>query len=344
MQPSTWNDTNQHWIPQFLLKGFGIRRMASRVYELDKQTKAVAVRDVSEAASKTHLLTDQDDKLMRDVEGRAAAAVDAIRKGHLSRICEDDRQVIDQLVCAMILNDPYSGFDVEDTRKKSIAELLSKMNEAAKKHGGILDEPEFTNFFDERLSDDRLSGFLDWESNQVIIALKLMGLQVCKPTDGEFFIIGDSPVLVVRDAVNGQTSLLNRGSQVILPISSRCILVYTWAIQKNVVDDGGTLDREQVRSLNADYYHGTKCRYVYGRNQEVLKRSPLLSLKWTPRERSNDVKDGWFTMQSLQRMMERDLEAQHAQQANILEYAARELVEATISQSEDNTTSSEHRQ
>ena len=49
-------------------------------------------------------------------------------------------------------------------------------------------------------------------------------------------------------------------------------------------------------------------------------------------------------MQSLQRMMERDLEAQHAQQANILEYAARELVEATISQSEDTTTSSEHRQ
>ena len=171
-----------------------------------------------------------------------------------------------------------------------------------------------------------------------------MGLQVYKPTDGEFFIIGDSPVLVVRDAVNGQTSLLNRGSQVILPISSRCILVYTWATQKNVVDDGGTLDREQVRSLNADYYHGTKCRYVYGRNQEVLKRSQLLSLKRTPRERSNDVKDGWFTMQSIQRMMERDLEAQHAQQANILEYAARELLEATISQSEDTTTSSEHRQ
>ena len=23
MQQSTWNDTNQHWVPQFLLKGFG---------------------------------------------------------------------------------------------------------------------------------------------------------------------------------------------------------------------------------------------------------------------------------------------------------------------------------
>ena len=34
MQPSTWNDTNQHWIPQFLLKGFGIRKRAASVYEL----------------------------------------------------------------------------------------------------------------------------------------------------------------------------------------------------------------------------------------------------------------------------------------------------------------------
>ena len=76
MQPSTWNDTNQHWIPQFLLKGFGIRKNASSVYELDKQTKAIAVRKVKEAASKQYLLTERDDELMRGIESRAATAIE----------------------------------------------------------------------------------------------------------------------------------------------------------------------------------------------------------------------------------------------------------------------------
>ena len=52
MQPSTWNDTNQHWVPQFLLKGFGIKKKASQVWELDKHTGVIAKRKVREVASK----------------------------------------------------------------------------------------------------------------------------------------------------------------------------------------------------------------------------------------------------------------------------------------------------
>ena len=166
-----------------------------------------------------------------------------------------------------------------------------------------------------------------------------MGLQACTPTDGEFFIIGDSPVLVVRNSLNGETSLLNPGSQVILPVSSKCLLVYTWATEMNVIDEGGTLDRGQVRSLNSDYYHGTKCRYVYGRDEEVLKRSRLLSLKWAPRERSNDVNDGWAMMLQLQQIMERQRAAEEAEHATIREYGALELVDVAISQSEHATYS-----
>ena len=166
MQPSTWNDSNQHWIPQFLLKGFGIPGKASRVYELDKQTKAVTVRDVSEAASKTHLLTDRDDELMHDIESRAAAAVDAIRKGRLNRIGEDHRQAVDRLVCAMILNNPYSGFDAEATRRKVIDEEISELSETVKRYGGILDEPDFRDFFDESLNHDWVSSIMESTSNQ----------------------------------------------------------------------------------------------------------------------------------------------------------------------------------
>ena len=225
----------------------------------------------------------------------------------------------------MTLNDPYSGFDAEAKRKNVIAEVISELNEAVSSYGGSLDEPGFRNFFDERFHHDWVSTFMESPFNQVILSLRLMGLSVFKPTDGEFFIIGDSPVSVVRNAVSGETSLLNACSQVILPISSRCILVYTWAAKMNIINDGGTLDRAQVRSLNSDYYHGTKCRYIYGRDEETLIRSRLMSPEWAPRERSNEVNDGWAMMLQLEQIRRRQLEAQDAGQAMMRARVAREL-------------------
>ena len=332
MQPSTWNETNQHWIPQFLLKGFGIRKMAHSVYELDKETKVVAVRKVSEAASKARVLTERDDEVLRGIESRAATVIDAIRKGHLDRINEDGRRAVDKLVMAMTLNDPYHGIDVETTRASAIADVIGELNEAVNRYGGALDEPDIRNFMDERLTYDLLSGFVDSPTQLVASALRAMGLQAFTAREGEFFIIGDSPVLVVRGVVDGERNLLNSGSQVILPISSRCVLAYTWSTEMNVIDGGGTLDSEQVRSLNSDYYHVTKCRYVYGRNKETLRRSRYLSLSWTPRGRSNDVSSGWMMMQHLRQTKERLQAAQNAAQAMVFEQGARELVDAAITQ------------
>ena len=334
MQPSTWNDTNQHWLSQFLLKGFGIRKKASSVYELDKQTKAVAVRKVSEAASKPCLLTEQDDKLLRGIESRAAPVIDTIRKGHLSDIDEDGRQAVDKLTLAMMLNDPYYGVDIEAARETAIAEVVRELSKATIKYGGILDKPDFTDFLDDRLPYDRLSGFMDLATSQVLMALRLMGLQAFNSAEGASFIIGDSPALVIRGAVNGETNLLNPGSQVILPISSRCLLAYTWSTETNLIDDGGTFDGEQVRSLNSDYYHGAKCRYIYGRDEETLRKSQQLSLHYTPRGRSNDVKSGWAMIQRLQQMAQRQHETQNTVQSMALEYGARELVDSAIAQAE----------
>ena len=185
MQLSTWNDTNQHWIPQFLLKGFGIRGNASRIYELDKLTTDVPLRKVSEVASKQGLLTDKDDRKMRDIESRAAAAVDAIRKGSLDRIKVKERQVIDDLVCTMILNDPYSGLDAAVTRKEVIGEVVAQLHQALNRFGGTIDEPLIRNHFDARLPHDWVSNFMDSPGNQVILVLHLMGLLVYKPAGGK---------------------------------------------------------------------------------------------------------------------------------------------------------------
>ena len=332
MQPSTWNDTNQHWIPQFLLKGFGIRKNASSVYELDKQTKAIAVRKVSKAASKTHLLTERDDELIRGIESRAAVAIDAIRKEHLNRIDENARQSVDRLVCAMIMNDPHSGFDAEATRKEAIAEVISELSDIVNRYGGTLDETDFRGFFDERFHHDWVSNFMESTINQVLLSLRLMGLLVFRPTDGDFFIIGDSPVLVIRNVMDGARSLLNPGSQVILPIGSTCVLAYTWATDMNMIGDGGIFDAEQLRLLNSDYFHGTNSRYIYGRDKKILERSRLLPLKWTPRERSNEVKDGWIMMQRLQQVAQKQQEERDMALSKMLDYGARELMGIAIAQ------------
>ena len=333
MQPSTWNETNQHWISQFLLKGFGIRGKASTVYELDKRTKAVTVRNVREAASKMHLLTDRDDEMMRDIERRATETVEAIRKGHLNRVGEDGRKAVDKLVCAMMLNDPYGGADAEATREEVIHEGVSDLSEGVQRLGQTPDETHFQSSLDEMLGHNWLSGFMGSASNWIVIALGLMGLRAYKATDGEFFIIGDSPVLVVPNATNGNADLLNPSAQVILPIRSDYILVYAWTTDKNVIDNGGTLDKAQVRSLNSDYYHWTKSRCIYGRNEETVRRSGMLTLAGRPLERSNHVSNGWFMMQEIQRLMQRRRKARNAVRARAREYAAREFVDAAIAKS-----------
>ena len=134
-----------------MLKGFGIRKKASFVCELDKETNAVTVRKVSEVASKPRLVTEQDDELMRRIESRAATAIDAIRKGNLKRIDENSRQAVDKLTLAIMLNDPYYGVDIEAARETAIAEVVSTLSKGAIKYGGILDEPDFTDFLDGRL-------------------------------------------------------------------------------------------------------------------------------------------------------------------------------------------------
>ena len=278
MQPSTWHNNNQHWVPQFLLKGFGIRRKASKIYELNKQTNDVAIREVNEVASKSRLLTEKDDQMLHTIENRVEKAVQAIRKGNLDSIGEDGRQSVDKLVCAMMLNDPYGGADAEATREKVIHEGVSDLSENVQRLRGIPDETYVQSSLDEILGHNWLSGFMGSASNWIVIALGLMGLRAYRATDGEFFIIGDSPVLVVPNAANGKADLLNPSAQVILPIRSDYVLVYAWTTDTNVIDNGGTLDKAQVRSLNSDCYHWTKSSCIYGRNEETVRRSGMLTM------------------------------------------------------------------
>ncbi len=124
-----------------------------------------------------------------------------------------------------------------------------------------------------------------------------MGLGVHEPVEGEFFTIGDSPVLVVRGIVGASKSLLNPGSQVILPIHSRRVLVYGWETPMNLIQPGDALSREQVRSLARDYYHESNSRYIFGRNRGSLKHVRMPQVPWSSGTHPAGVSDGCRAMQ-----------------------------------------------
>lgn len=297
MKSSTWSDTNQHWIPQFLLKGFGIKKRSSSLYEMDKQTGNIRTCNVEDAASKPRLLTERDDELMKTIESRAARVIGKIRKGNLE-LRQEDRQSLDSLVFAMMRNDPHSGIDRARIREETVQSVSMEFEGAIGRHGGSIDPQILRDFVDGHSNHDYLNMAVQNKDSLILRAFGKMGLQARQPENGEFFVIGDSPVLAVRGTVDGVRSLLNPGSQVILPIQSRHVLIYSWVTPTNLIQLGDVLDRKQVRSLNRDYFLGTNCRYIYGRDTQSLKRARMPRIKMPDRSRSTRVNDGWRTMRS----------------------------------------------
>ncbi len=326
MQPSTWNDTNQHWTPQFLLKGFGLKGKASRVLRLDKTTGTIEVCKVSEVASKQRLLTDADDGLMRSIEQDATPVIEKIRKGTTS-ITRRERKSLDRLVAAMLINDPYNGIDKANVREEIIASTAGELTDAFMSSGGLVNEQDTKEFVDERLTHDYLKLLFDGEDNGILTVLGSMGLTANYATQDGSFIIGDSPVLAVRTSVGGDRDLRNPGSQVILPINSKCLLVYLWVTKKNLLEKGPVIDNEKALTLNRDYYHESNCRFLYGRTGDSLEKSRMLAIKWTPRTRDTRVSDDWYAMQTQLREQDERHQSQKMANKEGLLRAARQAVE-----------------
>ena len=136
---------------------------------------------------------------------------------------------------------------------------------------------------------------------------------------------GDSPVQTILNQGPAGHSLLNPGSQVILPIGWQCVLIYDWSTGFNLIL-GRTTDQRQVVSLNQDYCHESDCRYLYGRNRACLTRSRGLKLRWGNSQRPTEVNDGWFIMrQFLERVQATEAERDE-QNRQSRRFAARDLV------------------
>ena len=335
MEPSTWNDTNQHWVPQFLLKGFGIKKKASQIWELDKWTGATAKRKVKEVASKQELLSDRDDGLMRKIETEATRPISRIRKGDLD-ISLRDRISIDRLVAAMIQNDPYNGFDEGKARQDAIDSVSKSVREAVVLEGGVFEPGILESYMDELITHDYLTLTFGNENPVVPSMLHHMRLQAYFALERDGFIIGDSPVLAVRSN-NGAAgpNLRNPGSQVILPIGSQCILSYDWATAPELIAHGGTVDSRQLLSLNQDYSHVSNCRFLYGRMEESLTQSRRPRVNWGNAQRSTEVGQGWFAFQQYFARVEAKNAEKEKWNGVGLRLEARKLVQRAALKSQD---------
>ena len=297
MQPSTWNDTNQHWVPQFLLRGFGIKKKATQIWELDKRTGVTTRRKVKDVASKQELLSNRDDELMRSIENEATRPIGLIRKENLD-ISLRDRIAIDRLVAAMLQNDPYNGFDERNARQDAINAVGKSVQDAFALEGGVFESGTLESYMDERLNHDYLTLTLGSENYAVQLMLHHMGLKAFFASEGDGFIIGDSPVLAVRSNAGPEgPNLVNPGSQVILPISTQCMLFYDWATVPNFIAHGGPIDSRQLLSLNQDYSHLSNCQFLYGRTEESLTQSRRPRVNWGNAKRSTEVSQGWSVFQ-----------------------------------------------
>ena len=333
MQPSIWNDSNQHWVPQFLLKGFGIKKKASQIWELDKRTGDTARRNVEEVASKQELLSNRDDELMKSIENEATRPIGRIRKGKLD-ISLRDRIAIDRLVAAMIQNDPYNGFDERSARQDAINTVSKSVQDTFAREGGFFEPGTLESYMDERLNHDYLTLTLGNRDYAVQSMLHHMGLKVFFATEGDGFIIGDSPVLAVRSNAGTEgPNLVNPGSQVILPISTQCTLLYDWTTVPNFIANGGPIDSRQLLSLNQDYSHASNCRFLYGRTEESLTMSRRIRLKWGNGQRSTDVSQGWSAFQQHSANVQAKNAAEETRNAEGLRLEAHKLVQQIARQS-----------
>ena len=275
---------------------------------------------------------------MRNIENEATRPIGRIRKEDLN-ISLRDRIAIDRLVAAMLQNDPYNGFDDRNARQDAIDAVSKSVQDAFALKGGVF-EPgtleSYMSYMDERLNHDYLTLTLGSENYAVqLMMLHHMGLKAFFALEGDGFIIGDSPVLAVRsnDGAEGP-SLLNRGSQVILPIGTQCMLFYDWATVPNLIAHGGTIDNRQLLSLNQDYSHHSNCRFLYSRTEESLTQSRRPRINWGNAKRSTEVSQGWSAFQQYLASAQAKNSEKENRNAEGLRLEARKLVQLAARQNQ----------
>ena len=300
--PNTCDNSKQHWVSQFLLKGFGLPGNASHVYTLDKRTLSITTRSVDDVASKVNLLTAQDNSRLTSIEGNITEAVQRLRKDDRIHLTVKERQLLNDLVLSLILADPYSGVKRDKLRKEVVQNTANMIAEIAFLNGLPVSRSRLQSSMHPLLPEDVLTLALDSENSLTSIALSLMGLSVHKTPKP--VVIGDSPVMIARAPLNGVPGLLNFGSEIALPIAYNCVLVYDWITEPNTVILGEPLTPQQSHLVGHYYWSIAKCQYVFSRTPDALDEARVPFEPLIDSRGSVKPSTGWHLMQEIARNIE----------------------------------------
>ena len=331
MELSTWNETNQHWFCQFLLRGFKAKGKSSLIYELDTTSGEIEPRKVDEVASKSQLLTDGEDELMRGIEKRSSKVVSKIRKGILD-VGADERLILDNLVWTLWFNNPFSSLDKKGDHDDAIKHTVDRFVSAVRRHGGTVDPDDVTRMARQALNRDYLCHAFRFSPQGPARILNWMRLTLYEPPPGEFFVVGDSPVAIARATRDGMTNLWNDGSQLMLPVGSRHLLAYDWGDSPTPIRHGGNVNVSQLEAVDEYYRYGQRCRHIYGRTPDALRRTCKLKMQWHTTGSASRANQTRPMPRLLQHVLEQDWETREAASTSRLDDTARLMVSLAAQQ------------
>jgi hypothetical protein len=220
-------NTNQHYVPQMLLRGFTTTPDSEQVWVFDKRTSktfSTAVRNIA-AERGYYDLGDSAvlDAMMNRADDITAGIINRIRERHsLAGLSRDDREVLAAFVVMQMLrtrgNQEYTRHLVQITAKK-IAEMTGTIHPAME---AVLAGPRLREEYLRRIPEST-GDYLPHLLNKDLLLFKTY----CTVP----FCISDNPVALNNtfnrgDRIWGTLGLAVPGIEIYLPISSELTLAY----------------------------------------------------------------------------------------------------------------------
>ena len=271
-------------------------------------------------------MTEQDNTVLRDIENAANGPIDNIRKRHLDQITETDRENVDELVLALLLNHPR--FQKEPLRKEVVHDRYQFLTSTIECQGGLVDHQVAYATLHQYASQNYLLEFKRYgRRSRGRLLLRSMGLTVHEPPPGESFVIGDYPVVDFTSDHAGCRRLPYQGLRVVLPISRNSLLVFDSMSYGNIIDEAAPVSMDMLRTLDEIYRTDPRCRYIYGRTSESLARSTKPHLVWSEPNPSLLVDRRWSSLQSEIKALERSETERKTARESVMHLAANALIE-----------------
>ena len=222
-------NTNQHYVPQMLLRGFTTTPDVEQVWVFDKRTGKTfptAIRNIAAERGYYDLGGSAVlDAAMNRADAIAAGILNSIRTRHsLSGLNRDDRGMLAGIVVMQLLR--TRGY--QEQTKHLVQTVKTKVREKGELSPAL--EAQFSELSDERLREEYLR-LIPQFTGDYLPHLVDKDLLLYETPRNVPFCICDNPVVLNNtlnpgDGIRGTLGLAVPGIEIYLPISSELTLAY----------------------------------------------------------------------------------------------------------------------